>query len=214
MRPAPPGPRERGAHPAVRGRRARPALAPGRRPQRREAFSTRPAAAEPRTALPALPNLHAAVTRAGERSPEAELQPEDTSSPYLLPAASTPWQKPTRSRDGGCGDPDERGQGLPRLQGRRQPEKERGAQMTGRSCQRGGGRLRVFVLGEEAERPITQFVYSTQTQFVTGWLCLEGGMLTWSNLRSQLGDIDVAGILRSNNPHACACNSHRTFFPS
>lgn len=43
--------------------------------------------------------------------------------------------------------------------------------MTGRSRQRGGGRLRVFVLGEEAESPITQFVYSTQTQFVTGRLC-------------------------------------------
>lgn len=57
-----------------------------------------------------------------------------------------------------------------------------------------GRALRVFVLGEEAERPITRFVYSTQTQFVTGWLCLGGGMLTWSNLRSQLGGIDVAGI--------------------
>lgn len=84
--------------------------------------------------------------------------------------------------------------------------------MTGRSCQRGGGRLRVFVLGEEAERPITQFVYSTQTQFVTGWLCLGGGTLTWSNLRSQLGGIDVAGICRSNNPYPCACNSHGIFF--
>lgn len=51
--------------------------------------------------------------------------------------------------------------------------------MTGRSCQRGGGRLRVFVLDEEAERPIIQFVYSTQTQFVTGWLCFGGEVFSY-----------------------------------
>lgn len=45
---------------------------------------------------PALPSPHAAVTRAGERSPEAELRPEDAGSPHLLPAASTPGQEPTR----------------------------------------------------------------------------------------------------------------------
>lgn len=28
----------------------------------------------------------------------------------------------------------------------------------------------MFVLDEEAESPITQFIYSTQTQFVTGCL--------------------------------------------
>lgn len=153
MRPAPPGPPELGAHPTARGRRARPALAPGRRLQPREAFTVRLAAAERRTALPALPSPHAAVTRAGERSPEAELRPEDAGSPHRLPAASTPGQEPTRpeAEAVACasapGDQGERGQGLQCLQGRRQPEQEPGAQMTGRSCQRGGGRLRVFVFG-------------------------------------------------------------------
>lgn len=206
MRPAPPGPRERGAHPTARGRRARPALAPGG--AHNHAFTARPAAAEQRTALPVLPSPHAAVTRAGERSPEAELQSEGRRLTAPPPRSFHTWAAAHATRDGGWGlcvsqgDRGERGQGLPCLQGRRQPEQELGAQMTGRSCQRGGGRLQVFVLGEEAERPITQFVYSTQTQFVTGWLCLGGGMLTWSNLRSQLGDIDVSEIRRSNNAHA------------
>lgn len=176
MRPAPPGPPELGAHPTARGRRARPALAPGRRLQPREAFTVRLAAAERRTALPALPSPHAAVTRAGERSPEAELRPEDAGSPHRLPAASTPGQEPTR------------------------PEAEAVA------C--------ASAPGDQGERGQGLFVYSTQTQFVTGWLCLGGGMLTWSNLRSQLGGTDVAGICRSNNSHSCACNSHRIFFPS
>ncbi|MEJ1270049.1 hypothetical protein NN561_000869 [Cricetulus griseus] len=94
---------------------------------------------------------------------------------------------------------------------------EAGAQMTGRSRQRGGGRLRVFVLGEEAESPITQFVYSTQTQFVTGWLCLGGRyILTRSNLRLKLGgrDTHAARTHRSDNLHEYACNSQRTFLPS
>ena len=44
----------------------------------------------------------------------------------------------------------------------------------------------MFVLDEEAESPITQFIYSTQTQFVTGWLnsqlCFGGGIIKWFNL--------------------------------
>lgn len=34
----------------------------------------------------------------------------------------------------------------------------------------GVGGLYVFVLDEEAESPITQCIYNTQTQFATGWL--------------------------------------------
>ena len=44
----------------------------------------------------------------------------------------------------------------------------------------------MFVLDEEAESPITQFIYSTQTQFVTAWLnsrlCFGGGIIKWFNL--------------------------------
>lgn len=135
-----------------------PGTSSGRRPQPREAFTARRAAAEQRTALPVLPSPHVAVTRAGERSAEAELRStRRLGSPHRLPAASTPGQEPMRPEAEAvacasvrAGDRGERGQGLPCLQGRRQPEQELGAQMTGRSCQRGGGRLRVFVLGEEA----------------------------------------------------------------
>ena len=44
----------------------------------------------------------------------------------------------------------------------------------------------MFVLGEEAESPITRFIYNTQTQFVTDWLnsglCYGGGIIRWFNL--------------------------------
>lgn len=44
----------------------------------------------------------------------------------------------------------------------------------------------MFVLDEEAESPITQFIYSTRTQFLTGWLnsqlCFGGGIFKWFNL--------------------------------
>lgn len=96
MSPAPPGPWERRAHPAARGRRARPSLAPGRRPQPRSAFTARPASAERGTTCPALPGPHAAVTRPGERLLDTEPGPEDAGSPQRLSAAATPGQEPTR----------------------------------------------------------------------------------------------------------------------
>lgn len=202
MRPAPPAPRERGAHPTARGRRARPALAPGgahNRARLSPPAGQRRSRGQRSLSFPARTSPSPAQASGRQKRSSGQ---RDAGSPHRLPAAPTPGQEPMRpeAEAVACASvratgASERGQGLPCLQGRRQPEQELGAQMTGRSCQRGGGRLRVFVLGEEAERPITQFVYSTQTQFVTGWLCLGGGMLTWSNLRSQLGDINVAEIL-------------------
>lgn len=186
MSPAPPGSWELRAHPAARGRRARPSLAPGRRPQPRSAFTASPAAAERGTACPALPVPHAAVTRPGERLLDTEPRPEDAGSPQpphldRSPRAPRrrlwPVRQPRRSgraRAGPALSPGSEAAGA-----------GTGAQMTGRSSQRGGGRLRVFVLGEEAESPITQFVYSTQTQFVTGWLCWGVGEEVFSHCQTS-----------------------------
>lgn len=58
----------------------------------------------------------------------------------------------------------------------------------------GVGGLYVFVLDEEAESPITQFIYSTQTQFATGWLhsqlCFGGAIIKWFNL-IETSDVGV-----------------------
>lgn len=202
MSPAPPGPRERGAHPAARGRRARPSLAPGRCPQATHGFHRQPGSrgagdSVPCSSRPARrchPRRRAAARHrvpAGRRTPAprtASPQP-----PHLGRSPRAPqrrlWpvrqpRQPGRARAGPAVSPGSEAAGA-----------GAGAQMTGRSRQRGGGRLRVFVLGEEAESPITRFVYSTQTQFVTSWLCLGGGILTRSNLRAELGgsDMHVAG---------------------
>lgn len=52
----------------------------------------------------------------------------------------------------------------------------------------------MFVLDEEAESPITQFIYSTQTQFPTGWLhsqlCFGGAIIKWFNL-IEISDVGV-----------------------
>lgn len=52
----------------------------------------------------------------------------------------------------------------------------------------------MFVLDEEAESPITQFIYSTQTQFATGWLqsqlCFGGAIIKWFNLM-ETSDVGV-----------------------
>lgn len=62
------------------------------------------------------------------------------------------------------------------------------------SFQCGGGRLRVFVLDGEAESPITQFVYSTQTQFVTA-------SFAWgrSIIRFNLIETGSVGVMRAEH---------------
>lgn len=75
----------------------------------------------------------------------------------------------------------------------------------------------MFVLGgEEAASPITQFIYSTQTQFVTDWLnsglCFGGGIIRWFNLigTSYVGVIQTVYTLTCAHMH----NLHIATTPS
>lgn len=56
------------------------------------------------------------------------------------------------------------------------------------------GGLYVFVLGEEAESPIIQFIYSTQTPLAAGWLqsrlCVGGAIVKWFH-RMETSDVGV-----------------------
>lgn len=92
MSPAPPGPWELRAHPAARGRRARPSLAPGRRPQPRSAFTATPAAAELGNSVPC-PSCPARRCHPPRR---AAARQGARAGGRWFPAATTPGQEPTR----------------------------------------------------------------------------------------------------------------------
>lgn len=70
----------------------------------------------------------------------------------------------------------------------------------------------MFVLDEEAESPITQIIYSAQTQLLAGWLhsqlCLGGAIIKWFNL-IESSDVGVSyADVTQVQPNNVSTNQH------